>query len=96
VDLIDFQSHPDGKYRFIMVYQDHLTKFVILKSLEFNPTELGAYNIIDIFTLIEAPSVLKSNNNKEFANQIVSSLKDYWPELKLVHGKPRHSQSVVM
>jgi len=28
VDLIDFQSHPDGKFKFIMVYQDHLTKFV--------------------------------------------------------------------
>lgn len=23
VDLIDFQLHPDDKYRFIMVYQDH-------------------------------------------------------------------------
>ncbi|XP_026819639.1 KRAB-A domain-containing protein 2-like [Rhopalosiphum maidis] len=40
VDLIDFQSHPDGKYRFRMVYQDHLTKFVILKPLEFKRTEL--------------------------------------------------------
>jgi hypothetical protein len=34
VDLIDFQSHPDGKYKFIMVYQDHLTKFLVLKPLE--------------------------------------------------------------
>jgi len=34
VDLIDFQSHPDGKYKFILVYQDHLTKFIILKPLE--------------------------------------------------------------
>ena len=33
VDLIDFQSHPDGNYKFIMVYQDHLTKFVVLKPL---------------------------------------------------------------
>lgn len=93
VDLIDFQSHPDGKYRFIMVYQDHLTKFVILKPLKFKRAELVAYNIIDIFTLIGAPSVLQSDNGREFANQIVSSLKDLWPELKIVHGKPRHSQS---
>jgi hypothetical protein len=27
VDLMDFQSNPDGKYKFIMVYQDYLTKF---------------------------------------------------------------------
>lgn len=93
VDLIDFQSHPDGKYRFIVVYQDHLIKFVILKHLEFKRAELVAYNIIDIFTLIGAPNVLQSDNGREFANQIVSSLKDLWPELKIVHGKPRHSQS---
>lgn len=28
VDLIDIQSQPDGDYRFILVYQDHLTKFI--------------------------------------------------------------------
>ncbi|GBN12165.1 KRAB-A domain-containing protein 2 [Araneus ventricosus] len=28
VDLIDLQSHRDGAYKFIMVCQDHLTKFV--------------------------------------------------------------------
>ncbi|GFX86163.1 KRAB-A domain-containing protein 2 [Trichonephila clavipes] len=27
VDLIDLQSNRNGKYKFIMVYQDHLTKF---------------------------------------------------------------------
>ncbi|GFV43956.1 KRAB-A domain-containing protein 2 [Trichonephila clavipes] len=26
VDLIDFQSQPDENYKFILVYQDHLTK----------------------------------------------------------------------
>ncbi|XP_008186921.1 KRAB-A domain-containing protein 2-like [Acyrthosiphon pisum] len=26
VDLIDMQAQPDGDYKFIMVYQDHLTK----------------------------------------------------------------------
>ena len=28
VDLIDFQTQPDEKFKFILVYQDHLTKFV--------------------------------------------------------------------
>jgi len=31
VDLIDMQSQADGEFRFIMVYQDHLTKFVHLR-----------------------------------------------------------------
>lgn len=51
IDLIDFQSHLDGKFKFIMVYQDHLTKFAVVKPLEFKRDEEIAYNIIDIFTL---------------------------------------------
>ncbi|VVC46293.1 Ribonuclease H-like domain,Integrase, catalytic core [Cinara cedri] len=93
VDLIDFQSHPDGKFKFIMVYQDHLTKFFVFKPLEFNRAEEVVYNIIDIFTLLGAPTILQSDNGREFSNQIVSNLRNMWPELKIVHGKPRHSQS---
>nr|XP_012137514.1 PREDICTED: uncharacterized protein LOC105662085 [Megachile rotundata] len=34
VDLIELQSNRDGEYKFIMVYQDHLTKFVQLQPLK--------------------------------------------------------------
>ena len=33
VDLVDMQSQPDGEYKWIMVYQDHLTKFVVVSTL---------------------------------------------------------------
>jgi len=33
VDLMDFQSNSDGNYKFLMVYQDHLTKFVTFVHL---------------------------------------------------------------
>lgn len=39
VDLIDIQSQGDGKLRFIMVYQDHLTKFILLRPLKKKGTE---------------------------------------------------------
>ncbi|KFD62379.1 LOW QUALITY PROTEIN: hypothetical protein M514_25502 [Trichuris suis] len=90
VDLIDFQSHPDGEYKFIMAYQDHLTKFVALKS---KTAEEVAHNRVDMFTLLGAPSILQSDDGREFANKVVTSLKQHWPSLKIVHGKPRHSQS---
>ena len=32
VDLIDMQSLPDGEFRWLLVYQDHFTKFVVLKA----------------------------------------------------------------
>ena len=37
--------------------------------------------------------MLQSDNGKEFANQVTNVLKNMWPELKLVHRKPKHSQS---
>ncbi len=48
---------------------------------------------MDIFALLGAPSILQSDNGREFANNVVTSLKEFCPALKIVHGKPRHSQS---
>ena len=33
VDLINFESEPDGDFKYILTYQDHLTKFVLLKAI---------------------------------------------------------------
>uniref|UniRef100_A0A2S2PFF3 KRAB-A domain-containing protein 2 n=1 Tax=Schizaphis graminum TaxID=13262 RepID=A0A2S2PFF3_SCHGA len=51
------------------------------------------YVLLDIFTTFGAPSILRSDNGREFANKVVTELCTMWPELKIVHGKPRHSQS---
>jgi len=34
VDLVDFQSLPDGKFKWILNYQDHHTTFISLLPLE--------------------------------------------------------------
>jgi len=93
VDLIDMQSEPDKDYRFIMNYQDHLTKFTILRPLKTKTAEEVAYQLMDIFCLFGAPCILQSDNGREFVNKIIKSLADMWPGMKLVNGKPRHSQS---
>lgn len=93
VDLIDYQSHPDGPYKFIMVYQDHLTKFVILRSLKSKCAVEVADKLIEIFTLFGAPTVLQSDNGREFCNNVILEITKLWSDLKMVHGKPRHSQS---
>ena len=93
IDLIDFQSQSDAGYRFVLVYQDHLTKFCILRPLKCKRAEQITYVLLDIFCLFGAPSVLQSDNGREFCNKIINSLKEMWPELTIIHGKPRHSQS---
>ncbi|XP_048655889.1 SCAN domain-containing protein 3 isoform X2 [Marmota marmota marmota] len=93
VDLIDMQLNPDGEYKFIMYYQDLHTKLSFLRSLKSKRPEEVAHALLDIFTIIGAPSVLQSNNGREFSSQIVSELSNICPELKIVHGKAQACQS---
>ena len=74
VDLTAMQSEPDGYYRFIMSYQDHLTMFTILRPLKSKTNGEVAYQLMDIFCMFGAPFILQSNNGLEFANKITQKL----------------------
>ena len=93
VDLMDFQSNPDGKYKCIMVYQDYLTKFCNIKPLTSKKAAEVVFNLIDVFTIFGAPHILQSDNGREFTTLAISELKLLWPKLVNVHGKSRHPQS---
>lgn len=51
------------------------------------------YNILDIFTILIVPSILKSDNGAEFCRYIIQNVYAMWNEFKLVHWKSRLSQS---
>ena len=56
VDQIDMQSKADGDLKSILVYQDHLTKFVQLRPVTSQcPPEI-AYHLLDIFSISGTPS----------------------------------------
>jgi IS30 family transposase len=93
VDLTDMQSQADHEFKFVMVYQDHLTKSVFLRALQSKRAEEVAYQLTDIFLTFGAPCILHSDNGREFVSSVIAELTTLWPELKIVHGKPRHSQS---
>lgn len=93
VDLIDMQSCPDGEWRFIFVYQDHLTKFVQIKPLKTKRAEEVAAALVEVFHTFGAPCILQSDNGREFCNAVIEKLVAQWPHVRLVHGAPRHSQS---
>ena len=94
VDLIDLSMYSTSEgYKYILNYQDHLTKFVILRPLKSkNATEVNEV-LLDIFTTLGAPEILQCDNGKEFSRIRVDLLDRYWPSCKLVHGRPRHPQS---
>ena len=52
-----------------------------------------AYELMNIFCMFGASFILQSDNGREFANKIIQNLADMCPGMKLVHGRPRHSQS---
>ena len=93
VDLIDMQSMTHMNYKWIMVYQDHLTKFCVLRFLTSKHAAEVAYQLMDVFLLFSAPTILQSDNGSEFTANIITELKQLWPDMKLVHGTSRHPQS---
>jgi hypothetical protein len=66
VDVIDMQSLPHGSFKWIMVYQDHLTKFVVIRPLTSKRAAEVAYQLMDIFLLFGAPHILQNDNGSEF------------------------------
>ncbi|XP_023237752.1 KRAB-A domain-containing protein 2-like [Centruroides sculpturatus] len=74
VDLIDLKSHRNGDYKFLMVHQDHLTKFVQLRPLKAKTAKEVAYHLLQIFLTFGAPAILHSDNGREFNNRVISEL----------------------
>ena len=93
MDLIDMQTCPDGEYKWLLVYQDHFTKFVQLRPLKNKSAVEVASALLDIFSIFGVPAILQSDNGREFRNQIVTALKLMWPDMQFVHGRARHPQS---
>ena len=93
VDLIDFQSLPDGEYKYILTYVNHFSKFCELRPLTSKRATEVAVNLLDIFLIFGAPAILHTDNGREFSNSVISEMKTMWPQLKLVTGRPRHLQS---
>ena len=86
----DFVCLPG--YAFYHKLSRPLNQICFLRALKSKKAEV-CHNLIDIFCLFGAPAILQSDNGREFVNSIIDELKVMWPDLKLVHGKPRHSQS---
>ena len=74
------------------MYQDHLKKFVQLPVTSKRALEI-AFQLLDIFSIFEVPSILQSDNGREFISLVINELRAMWDGLKIVHGTPRHSQT---
>ena len=69
MDLVDFQSMPDGEFKWCMHYQDHFFKISILHPLMRKEAAEVAHTLVtQVFTVFGCPVILQSDNGREFVN----------------------------
>ena len=73
VDLIDFQSMPDGAFRFLLNYVDHGIKTVFSVPLVSKRAWCIALALFQIFCIIGPPMILQADNGGEFSGAAITS-----------------------
>ena len=68
-------------------------KICDFESIDLKRATEVAHQLLDLFLLFGAPSILQSDNGSEFTAQVIKELRDIWPQIVMVNGKPRHPQS---
>lgn len=53
----------------------------------------NAYQLLDKFSIFSVPSILQSDNGREFVNSVIEQLCLMWQDLRVVHGKSRYWQN---
>ena len=85
VDLADMESQPDGDLKYILLYQDHLTKFVPFHPVKSKRATKVACQLLDTISTFAAPRILRSDNGRERVNSVITELSRMWVGLELVH-----------
>ena len=65
-DVIDYQLLEFNGYKYLLVYQDHCTKFIEGCPLKNKEKRTASRALIDIFTSLGAPSFLHTDSGKDF------------------------------
>src|SRR3954471_13302929 len=94
MDLIDLSYDPDGEYKYICHVRDHFTRFSWAKPLTSKRAIKVAVFLFELFYSIgSSPTILQSDNEKEFCADVIKELVNLWPSVKIINGRPCHSQS---
>jgi len=72
--FIDKQNQPDNIYKFVLIYQDLDTQYCVLRPLTSIYAKEVAHELIDIFSTLRVPGILKCKGDTIFPNQLASHL----------------------
>jgi len=93
MDLIDFRALPYENFRYILHIKDHFTRFSWAYPVTSKKTNIVALKLFELFTEIGPPTILQSDNGREFTSKVIKDLTKLWDNLKIINGCPRHLQS---
>jgi len=98
IDLIDMRTRPDKTspditYSWILNCIDHFSKFSWAFPLRNKSANEVATKLRDLFFTFGPPRILHSDNGREFIANVITELKNLFPDLIFIRGRPRHSQS---
>lgn len=93
VDLISMLKDSCRGYNYILNYQDHATKFCVLRALRTKTSYEVSSSINEIFRLFGPPTIIQTDNGAEFGLSLEELIGRYWPDTKIIRGRPYHPQS---
>jgi len=53
-------------------------------------TDAVALKLFELFIEIRLPTILQSDNRREFISKVIKNLSNLWSNLKIINGKPRY------
>ena len=95
IDLIDMRHLPHDGNKWILHIVDHWSKFNLAYPLP-QKTAKEVTNALEkwVFPIFGLPTILHSDNGREFVNHLIEDILATWPgAVQLVSGRPRHPQS---
>ncbi len=96
IDLIDMRTRPDKTspditYSWNLNCIDHFSKFSWAFPLRNKSANEVATKLRDLFFTFEPPRILPGDNGREFISSVITELKNLFPDLVFIRGRPRHS-----
>ncbi|CAG8748434.1 13467_t:CDS:1, partial [Cetraspora pellucida] len=80
-------------YKYICHLRDHFTRFLWAQCLTSKSVSEVAVFLYNIFVVFGAPTILQSDNSKEFITDLIAELLTLWPGVHIINGCLRHPQS---
>ena len=86
---------PHNDQKWILHVADRRSNFTLAFPLPFKSAKDVANALQKhVFSIFGLPSILQSDNGREFINKLIEEVISSWPgQVQLVSGRPRHPQS---